>query len=330
MAGLEQSLKELGEAVRENEAKKTTLVPERYPQLDLFMATGITAVPKDELASMEHPIFAVEDGDTREVKYEHNGDVIEIIPSVRGRATQHDKDVILFCVSKLVAGINQGMAPSRTVEITARELLLFTNSDTNARSYALLAAALDRLSGTRMKTSLKTGKPGKGGSKWFGLIDSAETITRGPGERMEAIRITLSEWTYNAVLALEVLTIPREYFRLRKPIAKRIYELARKHCGDQGRWKISLDLLQKKVGSRALLRKFRAAVISIADDGPLLDYHMRYLPDEDAVVFYNQSEAGAKAVAADIGKAGARKTIRGRRQAVRKSNKRAPAALSGL
>ena len=302
MAGIERALKKLEKSVKVSEAKKTVLIPERYPQLDLFMTAGITAIPKDEMASMEHPIFAVEDGDTRELKYEHNGDVIEIIPSVRGRATQHDKDVILFCVSKLVAGINKGMTPARTVEITARELLLFTNSDTNARSYTLLAAALDRLAGTRMKTTLKTGRPGKGGSKWFGLIDGAETVTKGPGDRMESIRITLSEWTYNAVLSLEVLTIPREYFRLRKPIAKRIYELARKHCGDQGRWKVSLDLLQKKVGSRALLRKFRAAVIVIAEEGPLLDYHMKYLPAEDAVVFYSQNEAGTRAITTDLEK----------------------------
>ena len=35
---------------------------------------------------------------------------------------------------------------------------------------------------------------------------------------MTELRITLSDWVFNAVAAREVLTLSRDYFRLRKPL----------------------------------------------------------------------------------------------------------------
>ena len=67
----------------------------------------------------------------------------------------------------------------------------------------------------------------------FSLIDRAR-ITRQTREgRMMDVEITLSDWVFNAIQSNEVLTLNRDYFRLRKPLERRIYELARKHCGRQ-------------------------------------------------------------------------------------------------
>ena len=112
------------------------------PQLDLFIATGRAASPKDELATMEHPVYAIEDGDQRILSYEHNGQTLEVTPSVKGRATIHDKDIVLCCVSKLVDAINHGQAVSRTVSITAHDLLKFTNRSTSGRLHAPCPAAM--------------------------------------------------------------------------------------------------------------------------------------------------------------------------------------------
>jgi plasmid replication initiation protein len=58
-----------------------------------------------------------------------------------------------------------------------------------------------------------------------------------------AVEIKLSEWLYNAILSNELLTISPDYFNLRKPMERRIYEIARKHCGDQDVFKIGLENL---------------------------------------------------------------------------------------
>jgi plasmid replication initiation protein len=43
----------------------------------------------------------------------------------------------------------------------------------------------------------------------------------------------IADRLYNAILAREVLTLNRDYFRLDGGLERRIYELARKHCGRQ-------------------------------------------------------------------------------------------------
>ena len=274
--------------------------PALTQQIDLFIATGRAAAPKDELATMEHPVYAIEDGDQRIMTYEHNGVTLEVTPSVKGRATIHDKDIVLTCVSKVVDAVNRGEPVSRTVSIKAHDVLTFTNRSTSGRGYELLEHALERLAGTRIKTSIATGKPARRRTKGFGLIDAWETITRGPNNRLEELRITLSEFTFDAAMALEVLSIDQDYFKLRKATEKRLYELARKHCGDQGRWKVGLELLQKKVGSRQPLFKFRAAVRNIGEEGSLPGYHLVFLHTDDSVVFYGRSAAGLVAMESDL------------------------------
>ena len=73
----------------------------------------------------------------------------------------------------------------------------------------------------------------------------------------------------------EVLTLHRDYFRLRKPLERRIYELARKHCGQQDEWSISLELLKKKCGSASEDYEFRRLVGTICKE----DAQHNHMPD---------------------------------------------------
>ena len=101
---------------------------------------------------------------------------------------------------------------------------------------------------------------------WIGIIDSWAVIEKShTDERMIAVEITLSKWLFNAVQAHEVLTIHKDYFRLRKPLERRLYELARKHCGHQAKFPIGLGLLREKIGSHSILREFRRQIIGNVD-----------------------------------------------------------------
>ena len=106
---------------------------------------------------------------------------------------------------------------------------------------------------------------------------------------MIAIEIKLSDWFYNAVLANELLTINSDYFLLRKPLERRIYELAHKHCGSQKAWKIALDLLKKKTGSGSTLREFRRMVGKLIETNHLPDYRLSM--DEDIITFTSRRKA---------------------------------------
>ena len=232
------------------------------------------AIPKDDMGSMEHPIFSLATKPDKSVRnYEHNGVKITVTPSVLGLATIHDKDILIYCISQLVAKQNAGSPLHRTLHLKAYDLLVSTNRNTDGRGYKQLEAALDRLSGTRIKTNIKTNELAI--KEGFGLIDSWRIIRNTKSERMSEIAINLSDWVFNAVLGREVLTLHRDYFRLRKPLERRIYELGRKHCGKQDEWAISLELLKKKCGSGSEDFEFRRLVGVICKE----DAQHHHIPD---------------------------------------------------
>ncbi len=136
-----------------------------------------------------------------------------------------------------------------------------------------LVGALDRLSGTRIRTNIKTGEQEV--TDGFGLIDSWKIIRQTASGRMSELRINLSDWVFNAVVGREMLTLSRDYFRLRKPLERRIYELARKHCGQQDEWVISLELLKKKCGSASEDYEFRRLITIICNE----DASHSHMPD---------------------------------------------------
>jgi plasmid replication initiation protein len=197
---------------------------------------------------------------------------------VKGRATIHDKDVLIYCISQLMAALNAGREISRTLHLKAHDLLVATNRDTSGDSYARLREAFERLAGTRITTNMTTG--GEESTRGFGLIEAWEIVRKSRGGRMVSVTVTLSDWLYRAVLSKSVLTLSRDYFRLRKPLERRIYELARKHCGRQPEWQVSVAVLHKKSGSAAPLRVFRAALRRMIADAHLPDYMMDEVPGD--------------------------------------------------
>ncbi len=276
-----------------------SLLTDRTRQGDFFLADILDATPKDDLASMEHPLFALKAGNKDVRTYKRNECTVIVKPGVGGCATIHDKDVWIYCISQLVEAINLGREDvGRTVRFTAYDFLVTTHRDTGGRAYERMGEALGRLKGTVIETNIET--DGRRERAGFGLVDSWRIIERDNGDRMVAIEVTLPDWLVRSVQTKQVLTLSREYFRLRKPLDRRIYELARKHCGEQARWRISLALLREKSGSASTLREFRRLVLELVDSGHLPDYLMAFDAERDMVAFYANGPKGRKAEAKDI------------------------------
>ncbi|WP_299682802.1 replication initiator protein A, partial [uncultured Roseobacter sp.] len=123
--------------------------------------------------------------------------------------------------------------------------------------YQRLEDAFHRLIGTTFQTDIKTGD--KRETRFFSLIDSGSGFVYHDDERMrlDYCEVILSDWFMRAIESSEVVTISPDYFRLRRPLERRLYEIARKHCGNQKKWHIGLDKLQAKTGSNAPLKRFR-------------------------------------------------------------------------
>lgn len=266
------------------------LLPERHPQHDLFICDVADAVLKDMMAHMEHPFYSLsKKPETNVRRYEHNGNWIEITPSVKGLATIYDKDILIYCISQIMAKLNanENEPVSPRVRINTHDLLIFTNRGTAGKDYTALVEAIDRLAGTRISTNIKTSDEEQ--YDIFGLIDTASIRRKhGLNGRLLWCEVKLSDWVFNAIRSKEVLTLHRDYFRLRKPIERRVYEIARKHCGQQDSWKIGLPALLKKTGSQSPLKRFRQMVRDLADYDHLPDYSVSFAVETDMVTFRNR------------------------------------------
>lgn len=272
-------------------ANRSSLLPDRQDQKDFFVCDIFDAVPKGDMASMAHPIFSLStkpDYQPRRYEDESGQSYVEVRPSSDGLATIHDRDVLIYCISQVIAALNEGRQVQRVVRLQAYDLLKSTNRVTDGRGYKALRAALVRLQGTQIETNISTG--GTEQLDIFSIIDRARIVRETRDGRMQEIEIELSDWVFNAIRAQEVLTLHRNYFRLRKPLERRLYELARKHCGRQRQWRVSLPALQRKCGSISTLREFRRLIGAIVDQDQahahMPDYALRM--EGDLMIFENR------------------------------------------
>lgn len=259
------------------------LLPDRHPQRDFFILDISDVVPKDDTASMEHPLFSLATKpDMRHLVYKNSTNKLEIIPSGRGLPTIFDKDILIFCISQLMHRKNRGEKIGKRVRFSARELLVATNRPTNNLGYNRLEQAFQRLRGTTFTTNIETGN--KIETRIFGLIDEGGFVrTSDERFRLDYCEIVLSDWLMRAIESAEVVSISRDYFRLRRPLERRLYEIARKHCGSQPRWQIGLSKLQEKTGSNAPLKKFRLNIRQIITDDQTPFYRFE-LNEKDLVI----------------------------------------------
>lgn len=264
------------------------LLPDRHPQGDLFVCDVADAILKDIMQHMEHPFYSLsKKPETKVREYEHKGNWLRITPSVKGLATIYDKDILIYCISMIMDALKRGEKVSKRVRINSHDLLQFTKRGTSGRDYLALTEALDRLAGTRISTNIRTGDEEQYDT--FGLIDAA-SIRRKQGldGRLLWCEVQISDWVFNAIQKQEVLTLHPDYFRLRKPLERRVYEIARKHCGQQESWKVGLPTLLKKSGSQSPMKRFKQMLKYLAKHDHLPDYHVDFDTETDMVTFRNR------------------------------------------
>ena len=273
------------------------LLPNRHPQKDFFILDISDVMPKDDMASMEHPLFSLATKpDHRHLEYRGSNQRLKIIPSGVGLPTIFDKDILIFCISQLMHKKNRGEAIGKRVRFKAHELLIATNRPTNNLGYQRLEQAFHRLRGTNFQTDISTG--GKRETRIFGLIDEGGFVMKEEGWRLDYCEVVLSDWVMRAIESNEVVTISEKYFRLRRPLERRLYEIARKHCGNSAKWHIGLAKLQDKTGSNAPLKKFRHNLREIieADETPFYRFEL----DGKDLVTVRRRKAAPVALTADI------------------------------
>lgn len=261
-------------------------------QLSLFEPEASNGLRlKDDNASMEFPFFTLSKKPDKKIREIRFGDkYIKVIPSVIGAANQFDKDIVIYAISQIIKAQSAGQPHSRRMRFAVGPFLLVTKRSTGGESYERFVEACNRLRGTVIQTNIKTQE--QESTRGFGLIDEYE-ITQGTknGKGALEVEIVISDWYYRAATKFEVLTIPDDYFSLGKPLERKLYELARKHCGDKAYFVMDLDLTRRKCGSEQVISEFLREVKAIILDDHLPEYSLAYDKPSKKLVFLSRDQA---------------------------------------
>ncbi len=227
-------------------------------QLDLFTYYVAEASFKQELTGFDLPLFSLsKKPDMSPFYYQRENYCFTIKPSSIGRATQFDKDILIYAVSQLVQAKNQGHPVTNKVRLIAHQLLEATKRGSHGRAYERLAKAGERLRGTVLiEENLNLPDTHRKRKTIFGFLQSF-SVEEGPDGRMLAIEIELNSRTVEAIQSNSVLTMDERYFDLTSALDRRMYEVIRKgHGTNKPRWEIGVDKLQGRVGSNSQRKEF--------------------------------------------------------------------------
>ena len=283
----------------------TDIAPSRHEQRSLFLVDLVAAPIKELIPHLEHPFFGLSTRPRKEpIRYEDGrGNWLELAPVPQyGLPTIFDQDLVIYAASAILAEKQAGRPVPRRLHFRTSDLIEFSNRTHGGRQYMQVAAALERLTSTLLRTNIVGKKYEQ--TSMFGILDRATFIRRRDLEpddpaALLGCDIILSDWMIEAILSNRLLTLHPDYFRLRRPLDRRIYQIARKHCGRQPRWEIALAQLYAKSGSSGNSRLFRSRYKDFcarwqqnAGDpavGPFLDYDPSYDAERDIAAFRRRS-----------------------------------------
>ena len=268
----------------------TNLVPHRHNP-DLFVADLASAPLKEMAEHLEFPFFGLAPQPHHGIRRfeDEHGNYIELLPGPYGLPTLQDQDILIYCMSVAMAEVRRGRPVPEMVRMSAGELLRFANRSTGGRQYAAVEGAIYRLTTLTLKTNLRGEEATY--SRLFGIVEEASMVRRHnrkdrPGALL-GCEIILSKWIREALEARRVLTLHDDYFRLGTPLERAVYQVVRKHCGEQRRWTVGLAKLQAKTGSSSSSRYFRHQIRTVVgrwSDQDFLGYRIRFDDGADQLV----------------------------------------------
>lgn len=242
---------------------------------------------KSDMFSMVWPVFALDGKSKGVLDFSYKGISIKIVPSVLGRATIKDKEILIYCLSHIMAAKNAKLELSNTVRFNTYDLLKATGRGTSGKEYKLVEKALYRLAGTLITTDYKFN--GRRFLESMGLIEGFKLIE---GSGLSRWQVTLPDWLIETVDDNDVLTLHDDYFQLSKPFDRRLYEVCRKRCGRPSKQVIKLDNLRERIGVRLPLPALKNRIQKLKK---ILDYRLRV--ESDNVLIFRDNESGRRQLA---------------------------------
>lgn len=283
---------------RTRSSKKNALATavQEAEQLLLFeKIPGKISSVKDDIASMEFSFYSVSTKvDNLPYEFNNGHQIIRIVPSVIGRPNQQfDKDLMLYINSLLARAQfehEDDHLKYRRIEINLADFCRFTHREFDGTMSEAFMNSLLRLRGTTIQTTVRSTAEDEL-INGFSLIESYKVLKRSSGKREGVLsaEVTISKWQARQVHDKYVLTIDDDYFSIKRPTERRIYEIARKFCGNQKiLFRISLSNLLMRMGLSAskTLRAFRYQIKQIVLRNEIPKYNLAYDAQNDHLIIF--------------------------------------------
>lgn len=192
------------------------------------------------------------------------GRSLTVIPSSLGSATIDDQDIIIYLGSVYADAMKRGVTPSREIVFRGYTYAKAVNptSHPSAKAYKRLHDGLARIAATTFRANFELPGHKVKESSIPPLLQYTLVKDESTG-KLEEIKVTLSDVLARCFEESQMLTYLPEYFDL-TPFNKRLYQLCRKHCGNQSSFTISLENLYQKFGTATPLRRFRYELANVA------------------------------------------------------------------
>jgi plasmid replication initiation protein len=220
---------------------------------------------------MERPFFSLAKKPRRTpIIYSRNGTEIRVTANTEHAiATIWDADILIWLITQITEQLDRGGEASPTIYFNPYTLLQGIKRDTSGRAYQRLKQALARLGATFITTNIRAPR----GVQFHWIEDSGWDESDPKNVKMF---ITLPRWLYRGVTeGRMVLTVHEDYFKLTGGIERWLYNVVRKHAGDQVLGCVlSMATLYEKSGSEARMSDFVLDIRRIVEENSLPEYNL--------------------------------------------------------
>lgn len=275
-----------------------------HPDQPDFFIPAVYDVPiKDEVSLMDISPFNLSKNKRLEpIKYDLGDSKITISGNTEhGIATVHDYDIVLHMVSQLANDWNKrkkkykdpknlfNNLPPRKYRPPVHDILQFCGRGDGGDQFKKILEALERLKTTYIKietTSFSKKRPtldfndkGEIITKGFSYINDFTITAKSKKGTVTEVEIEIPDWIYQGIVKTgkeetpSILTLDKDYFKIKKSLEKALYRFARQRAGKTDA-KIPLLNLHKQSGMKTPIRMFKSMIKTILaeNEGKILNY----------------------------------------------------------
>lgn len=281
-AGERRLMEEEAKPQAKTPASSMRKAPEGDEQPDFFVTPFYDMGGRDSRHIMDVAVFRLGKKDKRAgelIRYELPDGFVEVTAGPYGMASVWDYDIVLMMVSHLTEAMNRyregrGEKPGRTFRPHVSDILKFARRGDGSRQVDEVAAALDRLKGTVIKSKRGKGKDEETASD--GLINNYTILSKTDTGRISHVEIEAPKWIHKQIVEgkqPDVLTVHPNYFLITLGIGRFLYRLARRAAGkSHAQW--SFRKLYQRSGSTGDFKKFSFTLREMIAANDLPEYSL--------------------------------------------------------